>query len=153
MDFGFQYIVENKGIDSERDYPYTAEDGVCNKKKKMKDAATITGYEDVPVNSEKDLQKAVAYQPVSVAVDASSFDWMFYGGGIYDGTCGTSLDHGVVVVGYGTYKKEDFWIVKNSWGATWGNKGYILMKRNAKQPEGMCGIAMMASYPVKSTKC
>ncbi|KAG6549515.1 hypothetical protein Mapa_008895 [Marchantia paleacea] len=153
MDYGFQYIMENKGVDTERDYPYTAEDGVCNKNKEKKDAATITGYEDVPVNSEKDLQKAVAFQPVSVAIDAMSSDWQFYKSGIFDGSCGTFLDHGVVVVGYGTYKKDDFWIVKNSWGVTWGNKGYILMKRNVNWPEGMCGIAMMASFPTKSTKC
>jgi cathepsin L len=69
--------------------------------------------------------------------------------GIFDGICGTRLDHGVTVVGYGSEDGKDFWIVKNSWSADWGEAGYIRMARNVPSPRGKCGIAMDASYPVK----
>ncbi|KAG6545013.1 hypothetical protein Mapa_013705 [Marchantia paleacea] len=151
MDYGYEFIAQNGGVDSERDYPYTAEDDSCNSHKEKKVAATITSYEDVPANSEKDLQKAVANQPVSVAIDAGDGDFQLYTSGIYDGTCGTELDHGVVAVGYGTSGGTDFWIVKNSWGESWGEEGYIRMQRNVDAPEGLCGIAMEASYPTKSS--
>ncbi|KAG6548856.1 hypothetical protein Mapa_009618 [Marchantia paleacea] len=150
MDYGFEFIAQNGGVDSEKDYPYTAEDDSCNSRKENKVAATISSYEDVPANSEKDLQKAVANQPVSVAIDAGDGDFQLYTSGIYDGTCGTELDHGVVAVGYGTSGGTDFWIVKNSWGESWGEEGYIRMQRNIDAPEGLCGIAMMASYPTKT---
>lgn len=71
--------------------------------------------------------------------------------GVFAGTCGTDLDHGVAVVGYGeTSEGLKYWIVKNSWGSDWGDGGYIKMQRTEKKAEGMCGINMMASYPLKS---
>ena len=70
--------------------------------------------------------------------------------GIFSGSCGTDLDHGVVVVGYGTEDGKDYWIVRNSWGAEWGEKGYLRMERNIKQSVGKCGIAMEPSYPIKN---
>ena len=110
--------------------------------------ATITGYEDVPVNNEKALQKAVANQPVSVAIDASGSDFQFYQSGVFTGSCGTELDHGVTAVGYGVSADgTEYWLVKNSWGTEWGEEGYIRMQRGVKAEEGLCGIAMMASYP------
>ncbi|KAG6553379.1 hypothetical protein Mapa_005114 [Marchantia paleacea] len=147
MDYGFEFIVQNKGIDSEKDYPYTAADDTCIKRKENTDVASISAYEDVPANSEKNLKKAVAHQPVSVAIDAGDFSFQLYTSGIFNGPCGTDLDHGVTAVGYGTAADEDFWIVKNSWGAGWGEEGYIRIQRNVPEAEGMCGIAMMASYP------
>ena len=73
--------------------------------------------------------KAVANQPVSVSIDANNGHFMFYAGGIYTGECGTDLDHGVTAVGYGTTNETDYWIVKNSWGTGWGEKGFIRMQR------------------------
>ncbi|KAF8413408.1 hypothetical protein HHK36_001390 [Tetracentron sinense] len=111
-------------------------------------AAKINGFEDVPSNSEKALLKAVANQPVSVAIDASGSDFQFYSSGVFTGECGTSLDHGVTAVGYGTSADgTKYWLVKNSWGTEWGVDGYIMMQRDVDASEGVCGIAMEASYP------
>ncbi|ERN19266.1 hypothetical protein AMTR_s00061p00215530 [Amborella trichopoda] len=87
----------------------------CNIRNASSPAATITGYEDVPTNNETALLQAVASQPVSVAIDASGFQ--FYSGGIFTGECGTELDHGVTAVGYGTSDDgAKYWLLKNSWG-------------------------------------
>ena len=94
------------------------------------------------------MQKAVLVNPVSVAIEADQFAFQFYSSGVLTSTCGTNLDHGVLLVGYGSLNGVDYWKVKNSWGKSWGQKGYILLARNVSRPEGQCGIAMMASYPV-----
>ncbi|KAG6387136.1 hypothetical protein SASPL_152321 [Salvia splendens] len=148
MDDAFQYIINNKGLTTEKNYPYQGVDGTCNSKKESSDAARITGYEDVPANSESSLLKAVANQPVSVAIDASGSDFQFYSSGVFTGECGTDLDHGVTAVGYGAASNgTKYWIVKNSWGTSWGENGYILMQRDIGAAQGICGIAMQASYP------
>lgn len=149
MDYGFQYI-KDKGICLEKDYKYTATDGTC---KKCKSVTKINSYVDVTPNSESELQKAVALQPVSVAIEADTSVFQFYSSGVIDSTsCGTNLDHGVLVVGYGTLNGKDYWKVKNSWGSSWGNNGYVLIGRNIEsEPEqGICGILSEPSYPVLS---
>ncbi|KAH7566988.1 hypothetical protein ACOSP7_011332 [Xanthoceras sorbifolium] len=149
MDYAFAYIVSNGGLHREEDYPYIMEEGTCDLKKEESKLVTISGYRDVPQNNEQSLLKALANQPLSVAIDASGRDFQFYSGGVFDGHCGTSLDHGVAAVGYGSERGLDYIIVKNSWGPKWGEKGYIRMKRNTGKPEGLCGINKMASYPTK----
>lgn len=146
MEDGFEFIIKNGGITSETNYPYKAADGSCNTATTTP-VAKLTGYEKVPVNSEKSLLKAVANQPISVSIDASDSSFMFYSSGIYTGECGTELDHGVTAVGYGSANGTDYWIVKNSWGTVWGEKGYIRMQRGIAAKEGLCGIAMDSSYP------
>ncbi|KAJ0052519.1 hypothetical protein Pint_02397 [Pistacia integerrima] len=102
MEDGFEFIVKNHGINSDKNYPYDAIDGTCNKKKEAVHVAQISGYQNVPADSESALLKAVANQPVSVSIDASGADFQFYSSGVFTGECRTDLDHGVTAVGYGT---------------------------------------------------
>jgi len=147
MDNAFRYIKDNQGIDTETTYPYEAKDDKCRYRKKNK-GADDKGFVDVPEGDEDKLKKAVAtVGPVSVAIDASHESFQFYSKGVYyEKECSaTELDHGVLVVGYGTEDGEDYWLVKNSWGETWGEKGFIKMARNKNNH---CGIAASASYPL-----
>ncbi|GAB2282646.1 hypothetical protein Dimus_017183 [Dionaea muscipula] len=150
MDNAFEFILENGGIDSEDDYPYMAEDGTCDQSRRNNKVVSISGYEDVPPYNEKALKKAVAHQPVSVAIEASGRALQLYDSGVFNGECGTALDHAVVAVGYGSENGAGYWIVRNSWGADWGEEGYIRIERNTVSLTGRCGIAMQPSYPVKS---
>ncbi|CAD6265042.1 unnamed protein product [Miscanthus lutarioriparius] len=150
MDYAFQYIAKHGGVAAEDAYPYKARQVSC--KKSPAPVVTIDGYEDVPANDESALKKAVAHQPVSVAIEASGSHFQFYSEGVFSGRCGTELDHGVTAVGYGvTADGTKYWVVKNSWGPEWGEKGYIRMARDVAAKEGHCGIAMEASYPVKTS--
>ncbi|CAH9091402.1 unnamed protein product [Cuscuta europaea] len=150
MDYAFEFIIKNGGIDTEADYPYTGYDGRCDQARKNAKVVTIDGYVDVPANSEKALQEAVAGQPVSIAIEAGGRDFQLYASGIFTGSCGVNLDHGVAAVGYGQENGVEYWIVKNSWGAYWGEEGYLRMQRNVKDPQGLCGIAIEPSYPTKN---
>ncbi|PUZ59370.1 hypothetical protein GQ55_4G035600 [Panicum hallii var. hallii] len=150
MGNAFQFVINNGGIDTEADYPFIGKDGTCDAIRENKKVVSIDSYEMVPPNNEKALQKAVANQPVSVAINANSPAFQHYTSGIFNGVCGLQLDHGVTAVGYGSEGGRDFWIVKNSWGPEWGEGGYIRMARNVFLPTGKCGIAMDASYPVKN---
>jgi len=146
MDDAFQYIIKNKGLGSEASYPYTAKDGSC---KSVPSVSTITGFTDVPANNDVALMTAIVAQPVSVAIEADQAVFQSYKSGVMTGKCGTNLDHGVLAVGYGTAGNQDYYLVKNSWGTSWGMSGYIQMGRGtAFAPNGQCGILMMASYPV-----
>ncbi|KAJ4914165.1 cysteine proteinase1 [Raphanus sativus] len=150
MDYAFQFIMKNGGLNTEQDYPYRGSDGKCNSLLKNSKVVTIDGYEDVPTNDETALKRAVSYQPVSVAIDAGGRVFQHYQSGIFTGECGTEMDHAVVAVGYGSENGVDYWIVRNSWGQKWGEDGYIRIERNlASSKSGKCGIAIEASYPVK----
>jgi cathepsin L len=143
MDQAFQYIMANNGITSEDQYPYTAMDGTCNTA--VTSVATISSFTDVTSMDENALLKAINVGPVSVAIEADQQCFQFYTSGVLDdASCGTQLDHGVLAVGYGTTGGKDYYIVKNSWGASWGMSGYILMVRGKDE----CGIATENSYPV-----
>ncbi|XP_039047907.1 ervatamin-B-like [Hibiscus syriacus] len=149
MDDAFKYIVKNQGLAKESKYRYTAKDGNCSRRKETFRAARIHGYEDVPRENEEALLKAASQQPVSVALDCSGYGFQFYSGGVYRGPCRTSLNHAVTVVGYGTSEAGiKYWLVKNSWGKSWGENGYMRIERDVHSKKGLCGIAKIPSYPV-----
>merc|ERR1711862_1017841 len=153
MDFGLRF-AKNHDICLEASYPYEAQTGTCRSSgctvglrkgvvTGVKDLATVP--EVVPA-SQANMQSAVAQQPVSVAVDAGAFQ--SYKSGVLDESdCGTKLDHGVLVVGYGSYEGTNYWKVKNSWGPQWGMDGFILLKRGGGG-KGVCGVLLDPAYPV-----
>ncbi|PON32151.1 Cysteine Protease [Parasponia andersonii] len=144
----FDYLIQNGGITTESNYPYKAKQGNCNADRASQIAAQISGYEYVPESDEDALLKAVSKQPVTAFVNSSGKEFQLYTSGVFSGNCGTTLDHVVVIVGYGTAQDgSKYWLVKNSWGTDWGENGYIRIQRNPGFPEGRCGIAMSASYP------
>ncbi|XP_058982115.1 cathepsin L [Musca domestica] len=147
MDNAFRYIKENGGIDTEKAYPYEGIDDTCHFDKNAI-GATDTGFVDIPEGDEEKMMQAIAtIGPVSVAIDASHESFQFYSEGVYnEPACDPQqLDHGVLAVGYGTDENgNDYWLVKNSWGTTWGDKGFIKMSRNK---QNQCGIATASSYP------
>ncbi|MFQ6652200.1 hypothetical protein Gotur_024178 [Gossypium turneri] len=153
MDYAFEWVINNGGIDSESDYPYTGVDGTCNTTKEETKVVSIDGYQDVE-QSDSALLCAVAQQPVSVGIDGSAIDFQLYTGGIYDGSCSDDpddIDHAVLIVGYGSEDSEEYWIVKNSWGTSWGIDGYFYLKRDTDLPYGVCAVNAMASYPTKQS--
>ncbi|KAL3884399.1 hypothetical protein ACJMK2_024538 [Sinanodonta woodiana] len=147
MDKSFTYIKNNNGINTEKAYPYEAREGPC-RFRRSKIGATVRDFVDLPENDEIALRHAVAtIGPISVAIDGRHFNFRFYDHGVFDNpNCSnTKINHGVLVVGYGTRYGIDYWIVKNSWGSGWGAGGYILMSRNN---DNQCCIACVASYPI-----
>jgi len=150
MDDAFQYILENKGICAEDDYPYEAKDNKC-RASSCKSVASISsyarvGFDQKNANDDTYLMDAIQHGPVSVAIQASSPIFQMYTGGVISGpSCGTRLDHGVLLVGYGTDAKlGDYWIVKNSWSSKWGEQGYVRLARGQNE----CGINSHASLPL-----
>ncbi|VDL83533.1 unnamed protein product [Nippostrongylus brasiliensis] len=148
MDLAFEYIKDNHGIDTEDSYPYVGRDMKCHFKKKDI-GADDKGYFDLPEGDEEALKVALATQgPISIAIDAGHRTFQLYKKGVYfDEECSSEeLDHGVLLVGYGTDPEAgDYWLVKNSWGTGWGEKGYIRIARNRNNH---CGVATKASYPL-----
>ena len=151
MDDAFEHLKTHASI-AQSDYPYTGRDGVCSETSK-KGLVTVKSFTDVPEGDQDALAAAVSKQPVSVAIEADRLAFQFYKGGILDGTaCGQNLDHGVVAVGFGVESGKEYFIVRNSWGASWGEQGYIRIAKNNSVQGGVCGIALAASYPDKVVK-
>lgn len=138
-----------KGLESLSDYPYTAKNSIFCKYNKSEVVFQNTGHTNVPPKNVTQLMAAVVQQPISVAVQADQAAWQHYQSGIVTSNCGQMLDHGVLVVGYGTSEEGvDFWNVKNSWGQTWGMEGYILIERGDSD---LCGILDQPTYPTVSS--
>ena len=146
MDNAFEYVMDN-GICSENDYGYTAKKGTCEE---CKPIVYISGCSDVEANNELVLKNAVYQQPVSVAIEADTKEFQLYKGGVITGdSCGTNLDHGVLIVGYGEENGTKYWLVKNSWSKNWGDNGYVKIERSdSENTPGTCGIASQPSFPI-----
>jgi len=135
MPNAFNFVLKNNGIDTEDSYPYTAEDGTCQTNGVI--GATIANWTMIPGNEDQMAAYLVNQGPVSIAVDAD--DWQYYVGGVFEFPwCGTSLDHGVLIVGYDSEvdwfgQTIQFWWVKNSWGESFGYDGYIKLARGSDQ--------------------
>jgi C1A family cysteine protease len=151
MDNAFQYAIET-GMCSEESYPYTSgvtkTGGTCTS---CKPVVTMHSCSDVPPNNQVALKEAIALVgPVSIALDAETKLFQSYKSGVItSSSCGTTLDHGVLIVGYGTEDGIKYWLVKNSWGTSWGDAGYIKIERSESTNDaGICGIAMEPSFPI-----
>lgn len=146
MDDAFEYAIDN-GMCLESAYPYTATGGDCQK---CDPVVHISSCVDVTKNNQINLKEAVSMGPVSIAIEADKKVFQLYTSGVLTGSeCGTNLDHGVLIVGYGAENGVEYWLVKNSWGPSWGDNGYIKIGRSdSTNDPGVCGIAMQASYPV-----
>ncbi|KAM3858501.1 uncharacterized protein ACN63O_018075 [Diretmus argenteus] len=146
MTNAFNYVMHNHGIESDASYPYTAKPGRCKYDPKYQ-AANCSGYAFLPKGTEAVLKEGLAIiGPISVAIDASRPKFNFYRHGVYrDHTCTHNVNHGVLAVGYGTEKGQDYWLIKNSWGVNYGEEGYIKMARNR---HNQCGIALYPCFPI-----
>jgi len=167
MDNGFKYLV-SKGDALESEYGYTGKSGsACSASKSSSPALAagrVTSFHDVTPDSIPQMEAAVSQGPVSVAIEADQSGFQFYKNGVFSGACGSNLDHGVLVVGYGTDSGKDYWKIKNSWGPTWGDQGYIRVikgdsfETNSRKllggggggSSGECGLLKDPSYPVIS---
>ncbi|XP_034030269.1 cathepsin K [Thalassophryne amazonica] len=148
MTNAFKYVQVNRGIDSDKAYPYVGKDETCHYNASAM-AAQCKGYKEIAKGDEHALAVAlIKVGPISVGIDAMQSSFQFYQKGVYyDPQCNKEdINHAVLAVGYGvTSKGKKYWIVKNSWSETWGQKGYVLMARNR---DNLCGIANLASYPL-----
>ena len=148
MTLAYDYVVsQQNGLwNTETDYPYKGVDGTCNFDA-SKGTSKTTGYIEIVEGSEEDLADKIATMgPAAIAIDASNWSFQLYSSGIYDeSSCSPyDLDHGVGCVGYGVEDSKAYWIVRNSWGTSWGEKGYIRMVKDKKN---QCGVATSAVIP------
>jgi len=144
MTGGMEYAANDGGLCSEKEYPYTARDGTCKSSSCGTKYDKNSGYSAVTKYSSSALETATAEACVSIGIEADQTAFQHYSSGVLTGTCGTRIDHGVLVVGYGTTGSQAYWKVKNSWGTSWGEKGYVLICRdcNKNGRDGECGILM-----------
>lgn len=153
MDDAFKYYEKN-GADLESDYPYSAKDGRCGSASRTA-KAKVASYTDVASQKNAAFIQALSQQPLAIGVDAQGSAWQMYSGGvmsnkkgIFGSGCGyRSLDHGVLAVGFGSDGGKDYIKVKNSWGPSWGEQGYIRLENTGKDDSGTCGCQLQPSWP------
>ena len=147
QDFAMKYVEDNPQ-ELQKDYPYLARDEPC-KFVSSEGKVKVSKINDVPERSVEQLKAAIAKGPVSVTIEADTTEFGHYTSGIFDTeACGTNLDHAVTAVGYGSENGQDFYIVRNSWSASWGENGYIRIAAKAgPDGKGICGIQQVSLYP------
>jgi C1A family cysteine protease len=154
MDNAFTWIGDNGGLCSETEYPYfsgqTKTNGPCKASCKNIEKSKITEFVDIIKSSDDEMMKAISKQPVSIAIEADQREFQLYKSGVFSTACGVNLDHGVLLVGYGSENNLDYYLVKNSWSTSWGNNGYIKLGRGKQynNGDGQCGLLLQGSYPV-----
>ena len=148
MQGAFKYVIEH-GQCALSAYPYTSGNGQSGSCQSCQPVAHVSSCSDVKPNDQISLKAAVAQQPVAIAISADTKLFQSYSSGVItSSSCYTSLDHGVLIVGYGTENGIDYWNVKNSWGTSWGDKGYVKIARSdSTNDAGICGISMDPSFP------
>jgi C1A family cysteine protease len=160
MDNAFTWIGSNNGVCSESEYPYTS--GVTKKKSTCQTKCStvsdtdVVKFVDIQPNSDSAMMSALVQQPVSVAIEADGKDFQLYSSGVFTGKCGTNLDHGVALVGYGNENGIDYYILRNSWGESWGSDGYMFLGKGNdpatnkpyNEGKGQCGVLGEGSYPI-----
>jgi len=147
MDNAFAFAKSNGGLATEESYPYVSGNGkvpACDSSNKPVSGSAPSSYTDVQPGSVSAMMSAVAQQPVAIAIQADQSAFQHYSGGVLTSGCGQKLDHGVLNVGYGTENGDDYWLVKNSWGASWGDQGFIKIGRGSSN---LCGVLSKGSYP------
>ena len=153
MDNAFSWIKKNGGLCTEVSYPYvsgtTKTAGTCQTSCSAVKNSAVVSFTDVAPKSDDAMMQALTQQPVSVAIEADQKSFQLYKSGVFTGDCGVNLDHGVLVVGYGSMAGSDYYRIKNSWGTTWGDAGYIYIGRGSQfnDGQGQCGVLLQASYP------
>ncbi|CAO1415997.1 unnamed protein product [Diamesa tonsa] len=148
METAFSYVINKKGINSAARYPYKAVDVLKCKNSKKNSVATIKSFSLIETGNETLLMNAVAtIGPLSIAIYGSLESFQSYKSGVYyDDACTTNINHAVLLVGYGvTNNGVEYWIIKNSYGITWGERGYMRLARNRKNH---CGVAEFIIYPI-----
>ena len=159
MQSAMEWIGKNNGLCNEESYPYvsgtTKTNGPCQKTCSIVSGSDISTTVSVSANSDNAMMTALVQQPVSVAIEADQSSFQLYKSGVFTGSCGTNLDHGVLLVGYGTMNGLDYYIMKNSWSSGWGSQGYMYMARGVdasgkpyNSGKGQCGVLMQGVYPV-----
>ena len=160
MSSAMDWIGKNNGLCTESAYPYvsgtTKTNGACQKSCSIVSGSDVSKPVSVAANSDSAMMTAIAQQPVSIAIEADQSSFQLYKSGVFTGSCGTNLDHGVLLVGYGTMSAGDYYILKNSWSNTWGDGGYMYIGRGndpaTGKPyngnKGQCGLLMQGVYPV-----
>ncbi len=160
MSSAMDWIGKNNGLCTESAYPYvsgtTKTNGACQKTCSIVSGSDVSKPVSVAANSDSAMMTAIAQQPVSIAIEADQASFQLYKSGVFTGSCGTNLDHGVLLVGYGSSSNGDYYILKNSWSTSWADQGYMYIGRGndpaTGKPynggKGQCGLLMQGVYPV-----